>query len=200
MKQTINPRSCVACRKTDQPENMIRVVRAPDGSVWIDRDGKGQGRGAYVCKDERCIVLTCKKKLLDKALRCSVPADVYVSLAAEAGTETAGAGRTEDLLSLFGLARSGGNLTIGQDKIIEELKSGKRLAVFTASDASARFIESLRDRCRIVPVSADRERLGKALGLQSCQAVALEEDSGFARKAGDFLPEEGDVHIEHASI
>jgi uncharacterized protein len=33
---------------------MTRIVRAPDGTVAVDRTGKAAGRGTYVCDDSAC--------------------------------------------------------------------------------------------------------------------------------------------------
>ena len=33
---------------------MIRIVRAADGTVAIDRSGKAAGRGTYICDDPAC--------------------------------------------------------------------------------------------------------------------------------------------------
>ena len=41
-------RSCVACRTTRPKRELVRVVRAPDGSVAVDATGRAPGRGAYL--------------------------------------------------------------------------------------------------------------------------------------------------------
>jgi len=46
-------RTCVACRTTRDKRDLLRVVRAPDGSVSFDASGKAAGRGAYLCATAR---------------------------------------------------------------------------------------------------------------------------------------------------
>jgi uncharacterized protein len=72
-------RSCVHCRSARDKRDLLRVVRAPDGSVRYDPTGKANGRGAYVCHDESCIAGAVGRGALGRALGTSVP----VSLADE---------------------------------------------------------------------------------------------------------------------
>lgn len=72
-------RMCIACRQMLDKKNLLRVVRAPDGSVSVDRTGKKNGRGAYVCTDAKCRV-KCAKGLLKKHLECDIPDEVCEEL------------------------------------------------------------------------------------------------------------------------
>ena len=45
----------MACRTSRDKRDLLRVVRAPDGTVRFDETGRANGRGAYVCRDETCI-------------------------------------------------------------------------------------------------------------------------------------------------
>jgi hypothetical protein len=47
-------RTCIACRQVKSKRELIRVVRAPDGKVFVDETGKANGRGAYLCRDRAC--------------------------------------------------------------------------------------------------------------------------------------------------
>ena len=73
-------RSCVTCRSATGKRDLLRIVRATDGTVKIDPTGKASGRGAYVCRSEECISGAAKKKRLDRALRVNVPIDIYEEL------------------------------------------------------------------------------------------------------------------------
>ena len=72
---------------------MIRVIRTPEGEVLIDRTGKKNGRGAYLCADEpECLTKAVKKKALEKSLKTAIPDDLAEALLKEleltAPTET----------------------------------------------------------------------------------------------------------------
>lgn len=47
----------------------MRVVRTPGGAVEIDRSGKREGRGAYLCADRACWEKALKGKHLERALK-----------------------------------------------------------------------------------------------------------------------------------
>jgi hypothetical protein len=61
-------RSCVACRQARPKEELLRVVRTPDGQIKADPVGKTPGRGAYVCPAEQCIQAAVKHRKLERAL------------------------------------------------------------------------------------------------------------------------------------
>lgn len=67
-------RTCVACRQTNAKRQLVRVVRAPDGSVTIDPSGKRSGRGAYLCNSLDCWHAGLKRGVLPRALKIeSIP-------------------------------------------------------------------------------------------------------------------------------
>ena len=55
---------------------LLRLTRS-GGDIVIDPDGKGEGRGVYVCKNAECANALKKKKALNKAFKGAVPESVY---------------------------------------------------------------------------------------------------------------------------
>lgn len=72
----IPERMCIACRKMAPKGELIKVV-SKDGKVETDRTGKLPGRGAYFCKDIKCIEKAQKKKALSKHFKTKVSDSVY---------------------------------------------------------------------------------------------------------------------------
>lgn len=69
-------RTCVACRQTNAKRQLVRIVRAPDGSVTIDPSGKRSGRGAYLCSTPECWDNGLKRGVLSRALKIdAIPDD-----------------------------------------------------------------------------------------------------------------------------
>ena len=68
-------RTCIACRQTDAKRQLVRLVRAPDGSVTIDPSGKKSGRGAYLCDQASCWQAGLKRGVLPRALKLDSIAD-----------------------------------------------------------------------------------------------------------------------------
>jgi predicted RNA-binding protein YlxR (DUF448 family) len=75
-------RSCVACRTAREKRELLRVVRTPDGSVVIDPTGRVAGRGAYVCRDQKCMTTAIQRGTLSRALETPVPPALQDALAA----------------------------------------------------------------------------------------------------------------------
>lgn len=81
MKAKKNPqRMCVGCQEMKNKKEMIRIVRTPEGEIIFDVTGKKSGRGAYVCATDICLAKAVKEKRLERALKCSVPVDIYEQL------------------------------------------------------------------------------------------------------------------------
>ncbi len=67
-------RTCVVCREKANKRALIRVVRTESG-IQVDRTGKLNGRGAYLCERESCWERAASSEILSKALRTTLTAD-----------------------------------------------------------------------------------------------------------------------------
>ncbi|MBP3431851.1 MAG: YlxR family protein [Clostridia bacterium] len=76
-------RMCVVCRGQSDKKELLRIVKNKDGEIFVDKTGKANGRGAYVCKDWACYEKLCKQKSLNKAFKCNVPESVYEKIGEE---------------------------------------------------------------------------------------------------------------------
>ncbi|HHW02815.1 MAG TPA: YlxR family protein [Thermoanaerobacterales bacterium] len=68
----IPQRMCLGCRQMKPKKELIRIVRTVDGKIEVDPTGKKSGRGAYFCKDPKCLEIALKEERLSKALDTSV--------------------------------------------------------------------------------------------------------------------------------
>lgn len=73
-------RSCVVTKEKYPKQELIRVVRTPDGEVVVDKTGKQNGRGAYLKKDATVFEKAKKSKVLDRILEVNVSDHVYEEL------------------------------------------------------------------------------------------------------------------------
>lgn len=80
-------RRCSVCMEHMEKDMLLRVVRTPSGEVKLDRGGKENGRGAYVCKKKVCLQKLQKTRRLEHAFGVSVPEAVYGELLAESVDE-----------------------------------------------------------------------------------------------------------------
>ena len=64
-------RRCVGCMKSFPKNEIVRLV-AEDGKPVIDKTGRQNGRGAYLCHTLDCFDMAMKKKRLTYALGVSL--------------------------------------------------------------------------------------------------------------------------------
>ena len=79
----IPQRQCVGCREMKDKKALLRVVKAPDGTVSLDFGGKKNGRGAYICPNPECLKKAIRSKALDRSLEVTIPEEVYQRLEKE---------------------------------------------------------------------------------------------------------------------
>ncbi|MBE5742255.1 MAG: YlxR family protein [Clostridiales bacterium] len=76
-------RTCIACRKEFNKPDLLRIVKTKDGEFLVDKTGKANGRGAYICTSENCVKKLKKVKLLDKIFSTPVPDEIYIRIEEE---------------------------------------------------------------------------------------------------------------------
>lgn len=70
-------RMCVGCGEMFDKRELIRVVKSPEGEVSLDKTGKKNGRGAYVCNNVQCLKKARKKKSIERAFSMKIDDEVY---------------------------------------------------------------------------------------------------------------------------
>jgi len=73
-------RTCIISRKQYEKKELIRIVKTPNGEVFIDHSGKLNGRGAYLKLEELIIQKAIKSNLLKKHLDNEIPQTIYEEL------------------------------------------------------------------------------------------------------------------------
>ena len=59
---------------------LVRIVRSPEGILSLDKTGKANGRGTYLCCDENCLAKAQKTKGMERSLKCAIPQEIYETL------------------------------------------------------------------------------------------------------------------------
>ncbi len=83
MPKKIPLRQCVGCREHKEKNQLIRVVRSPEGEISLDLRGRKPGRGAYLCPDPACLKKAAKSRALERALSAPIPPEVLETLTQE---------------------------------------------------------------------------------------------------------------------
>jgi len=73
-------RMCVACRGMFDKDNLIKAVKNKDNNIRFDEGKNLGGRGAYVCKSNKCREKCIKTRGFNRAFKCNVPNDIYENL------------------------------------------------------------------------------------------------------------------------
>lgn len=78
--KSLPQRTCMGCNTKKDKKELIRIVKNKEGNISIDRTGKAQGRGAYICDNIECLNKVIKSKRLEKALDTKISEEVYENL------------------------------------------------------------------------------------------------------------------------
>ena len=83
-------RLCAGCHVSKPKKELIRIVKVAqklleegkqDVPICIDSTGKLAGRGAYICKDAKCLKIAMKNKKLEREFEMPISGEVYELLA-----------------------------------------------------------------------------------------------------------------------
>ncbi len=80
-------RMCTGCGEMKEKRELIRVVKSADGEISLDKTGKKNGRGAYICHDAACLKKARKNKRIERAFEVTIPDEIYDRMEEEIGTD-----------------------------------------------------------------------------------------------------------------
>ena len=73
-----------ACRSVKNHKDSVlpaeRVVKTKEGEIMLDRTGRKNGRGAYLCANEECLKKAWKSNALSRSFRMNVKEETYLLL------------------------------------------------------------------------------------------------------------------------
>ncbi|MEM8798668.1 MAG: DUF448 domain-containing protein [Pseudomonadota bacterium] len=173
-------RRCLLTRQPAPKAELIRLVRAPDGTVTPDLKAVLPGRGAWITphrqKLEAAIAKGAFRKQLAHGLRVN---------AAELSIPDGFADLIETLLEakvtgLLGLERKAGRLFVGYDTVRSALVAGKVDFVIQAEDASADGRRKLMGGTEDIDAIAlmTRVELGHAIGRDEVVHIGVAPGGG----------------------
>lgn len=100
-------------------------------------------------------------------------------------------------LSLLGMARRAGKLTVGFDATVLSVRDRKAALAVFAADLSAKTEKNWRfevqnEPIRIVRLTADKDQLGRAIGAAKPVGILTVCDKGFADTLRTYTDELGE--------
>jgi len=75
----IPERTCLGCNKKNNKNYLIRIVKNENG-IFIDKNGKMNGRGAYICNNVECFEKSVKNKRIERSLNTKIDNEIYQEL------------------------------------------------------------------------------------------------------------------------
>ena len=76
----IPQRTCIGCGEKKDKKDLIRIVKDKEGKISIDKTGRANGRGAYICDKLECLEKAIKSKKLEKSFEMKIEDEIYEAL------------------------------------------------------------------------------------------------------------------------
>ncbi len=73
-------RTCMGCNCKKDKKDFIRIVKNKENQIFLDRTGKLEGRGAYLCDNIQCLEKAIKTKRIEKVLNVKISDEIYEDL------------------------------------------------------------------------------------------------------------------------
>ena len=173
-------RTCIVTRQTRPRAELLRFVRAPDGTVVFDLKGSLPGRGAWLVPEREVLEEAVQRNAFARAFRArtKVSPDLPQQVAQQL---------REAALTTLSLARRAGEAVAGFEKVRELLRKGEAGVLIAAVDGARDGREKLLRLAHAVkpdmPVVGifDSTQLGLAFGRERVIHAAM-KPGGLARK------------------
>jgi uncharacterized protein len=157
-------RQCALSRATKPPEELIRFVAGPDGTVTPDLARRLPGRGVWIDATHQAVAASVRQKIFARSLKRQV--SVAPDLADQ--VDRLLARRVAEALSL---ANKAGRVVTGFTKVEETIGRGGAVALLHAADAAADGVEKLDRKFNALaaaggsPADVIRELTGAEMSL-----------------------------------
>lgn len=79
MKKIVQ-RMCIGCNTKKDKRELIRIVMTKTGKIIVDKTGKTDGRGAYVCNNIECLDKAIKSNKLERVFETNIEDKIYNEL------------------------------------------------------------------------------------------------------------------------
>jgi predicted RNA-binding protein YlxR (DUF448 family) len=70
----------MGCNEKKDKKELIRIVKNNKNEISIDKTGKQEGRGAYICDYIKCLEKVIKSKRLEKVFDYKISEEIYENL------------------------------------------------------------------------------------------------------------------------
>lgn len=160
-------RICVSCGQENPKSEMMRIVVSGRNTEakekTYDETGRSHGRGAYICRKEKCVEKAFNDGLIDDELRDITLKEIE-----------------RYRIQMISLAMKAGKLASGEFQCEEAVKQGKAGVVIIAEDASENTEKKFINKCEYYNIPyikiSDKASLGNAIGKNERSVVAITDE------------------------
>lgn len=78
--KSIPQRTCIGCNTKKNKKDLIRIVKNKNNEISVDKIGKAEGRGAYICDNANCLEKAIKTKRLERVFEMKISEEIYNDL------------------------------------------------------------------------------------------------------------------------
>lgn len=190
--EPVNDRMCIVTRERGQPDDLIRFVAGPDGSVVADLRHVLPGRGCWVTAEREKIDLAVKRKLFGRALKSEVTTDPALG-------EVVDGLLRDSLFGMMNMARKSGQFVTGSGKVDDAIRSGAAIALMHASDAAEDGVRKLR-QANTARARGVKEAEIPVFRLFSAEELALALGEGAFIHAAALAGQAGEGVVKRAKM
>lgn len=76
-------RQCVGCGEMKPKKELIRILKTSENEIILDKTGRKNGRGAYICSSVECLEKAVKNHGLERSFKMKISQEVYDMLKEE---------------------------------------------------------------------------------------------------------------------
>ena len=73
-------RRCLGCNESKPKNELYRIVKTPEGEILLDKTGKKNGRGAYICSSKDCLEKAIKTRRIEREFDTKISGEIYDEL------------------------------------------------------------------------------------------------------------------------
>lgn len=78
--KSIPQRTCIGCNIKKDKKDLIRIVKNKNNEISVDKIGKAEGRGAYICDNADCLEKAIRTKKLERVFEMKISEEIYNDL------------------------------------------------------------------------------------------------------------------------
>ena len=67
----------MGCNSKKDKNVLIRIVKNNKNEITVDKTGKLEGRGAYICNNMECLEKAIKSKRIEKAIETKISNEIF---------------------------------------------------------------------------------------------------------------------------